>query len=844
MHPQLDWAGHEFHPQFTVPEIVAHRESRTCLDCVQPPPNDNCASATPVSEGVYTGTTNGASNDGAASCGLAWGPDVWYSYTAPCDGVLVISAEGSGFPVISLHDGCTCSTSNCCIPHGGPGCTDPVCAEFVCAVAPWCCFGVPEFGWDSDCVWLASLLCGGEQVNCAQGMVSTAVVEGTSYLIRVAWQFGETGPFSLSINLDPEAIPAPTNVSATDGTQCDVFITWSDVSAAEVYDVYRSVDNPPCPGTPIGTTQQNSYIDTLALPGQVYFYAVRARNACTSSDCSNANSGFGTAEPGVPENVSASDDAHCDRVHVTWDPAPSATAYRVYRSDSGDACQALLDQTTATHFDDYTAAPGQTYYYSIKATNDCYIGNCSEVDAGRAYCAGACCFGDGFCTLVDQESCSSTNGAYLGDGTSCTPNPCPQPACCLPDGWCEELSLDDCSSAGGVSQGAGTSCNAVNCPDPDGACCSTVGVCITDTESNCVASGGTYQGDGTLCDPNPCFQIGACCLGQTCAADTSETDCTAAAGIFLGPGSTCTPGVCTPGTGACCSDAGMCIVLPEGQCVGTGGTYQGDDTECEPSPCPQIGACCHGQSCSADTPLSICEASGGVFLGAGSICEQGVCEGACCIGQACAADTTSPDCDAAGGLFLGPGSTCAPGVCDPTTGACCSDVGFCLIFTEAECLALGATYHGDDTMCEPNPCLQIGACCIGQSCAADTTLPDCDATAGVFLGPGSICEPGACSPPSGACCSDTGLCIILTEADCVTFGATYQGDDTTCSPDPCSASCPEDLSGNGQVDFADILAIVAAWGPCGGSCPEDLSGNNQVDFADVLVVIAAWGACP
>ncbi|MHC5115299.1 MAG: hypothetical protein ACYTGP_12825 [Planctomycetota bacterium] len=56
--------------------------------------------------------------------------------------------------------------------------------------------------------------------------------------------------------------------------------------------------------------------------------------------------------------------------------------------------------------------------------------------------------------------------------------------------------------------------------------------------------------------------------------------------------------------------------------------------------------------------------------------------------------------------------------------------------------------------------------------------------------------------------------------------------------------CPEDLSGNGQVDFADILVIISAWGPCPPDCPEDLSGNGQVDFADILVVISAWGPCP
>ncbi|MHC5113616.1 MAG: lamin tail domain-containing protein [Planctomycetota bacterium] len=57
------------------------------------------------------------------------------------------------------------------------------------------------------------------------------------------------------------------------------------------------------------------------------------------------------------------------------------------------------------------------------------------------------------------------------------------------------------------------------------------------------------------------------------------------------------------------------------------------------------------------------------------------------------------------------------------------------------------------------------------------------------------------------------------------------------------AACVEDLSGNGQVDFADILVVIGAWGPCGVPCPQDLSGNGQVDFADILVIIAAWGPC-
>jgi len=46
--------------------------------------------------------------------------------------------------------------------------------------------------------------------------------------------------------------------------------------------------------------------------------------------------------------------------------------------------------------------------------------------------------------------------------------------------------------------------------------------------------------------------------------------------------------------------------------------------------------------------------------------------------------------------------------------------------------------------------------------------------------------------------------------------------------------CVPDLSGNGAVDFADILAI----------CEEDLDGSGDVGFGDILVVIGAWGDCP
>ncbi len=58
-----------------------------------------------------------------------------------------------------------------------------------------------------------------------------------------------------------------------------------------------------------------------------------------------------------------------------------------------------------------------------------------------------------------------------------------------------------------------------------------------------------------------------------------------------------------------------------------------------------------------------------------------------------------------------------------------------------------------------------------------------------------------------------------------------------------ASACPEDVDDNGVVEFADLLAVLTAWGPC-KDCPEDIDGNGVVDFSDLLAILAAWGPCP
>jgi hypothetical protein len=56
---------------------------------------------------------------------------------------------------------------------------------------------------------------------------------------------------------------------------------------------------------------------------------------------------------------------------------------------------------------------------------------------------------------------------------------------------------------------------------------------------------------------------------------------------------------------------------------------------------------------------------------------------------------------------------------------------------------------------------------------------------------------------------------------------------------------PGDVDGDGTVGFADLLALLAAWGPCPEGCPPtcaaDFDDDCTVGFNDLLILLANWG---
>ena len=95
-------------------------------------------------------------------------------------------------------------------------------------------------------------------------------------------------------------------------------------------------------------------------------------------------------------------------------------------------------------------------------------------------------------------------------------------------------------------------------------------------------------------DFTPPDVTGACCSpGQVCE-EISAADCGNQGGNFEGAGTDCIPNPCPPDPmGACCAVGSpwACTFVTETACLGSGGVYNGDGTQCTDIEDPAVGGC-------------------------------------------------------------------------------------------------------------------------------------------------------------------------------------------------------------------------------------------------------------
>ncbi|MCD8383606.1 MAG: leucine-rich repeat protein [Clostridiales bacterium] len=160
-----------------------------------------------------------------------------------------------------------------------------------------------------------------------------------------------------------------------ENTSSGVQVTWSTVSGATSYRVYRKVSGGNS-WTRIATVSSSTltYTDTAVEDGSgtTYYYTVRAVSGNTLGSYDSSKSIVRLAQPTVTlSNASTG-------VTVKWGAVTGATSYRIYRKTVSGSWQNLgsVSSSTLTYTDTVVADnSGTTYYYTVRAVSGSTLGS-------------------------------------------------------------------------------------------------------------------------------------------------------------------------------------------------------------------------------------------------------------------------------------------------------------------------------------------------------------------------------------------------------------------------------------------------------------------------------------
>jgi len=562
-----------------------------------PPANDECAAALALTEGQFYGDSDGATGTSTSSCGVGDTRDVWFDYVASRTGATRISL-----------------------------CCDLSDHLFDTTIAVYSACGGAELACNND-------FCG--QIS----QVDFNVVAGTHYRVRVAGNAGATGGFRMTITNPPGIVCGPV-VNPANGSQY-YLITKDSWSGAEA----RAVAMGGHLAT-INDAAENTWVRDNVLAcvyGDVRWAWIGLYETAPNSNIwvwsSGQIAGYRNWSGGEPNLLDT--ELYAQMVtDGTWNNLPDeghwwlGGEYALVEIDAAGAC-CFTDETCAVLLPAQCAAQGGLF---LGGGTDCTPNPCV---------AGACCMLDGTCSLMTPAECVAANGTFDG-APSCDPNPCAQPGVCCLDDVCQmspTLGPAWCITQGGLYQGDNTTCETNPCPQDE---CADAGYVLSNTPiygrnhfatgtdiSSCAGGGdgdwndvwykwrAPCDGSATfgLCQGNwfdSSIAVYASCGGAELACDDDgcgwgggpsvvTINVTNGASYYIriagwsgSTGEFQLEVTHTPCAGACCVD-GVCIILPQAECVAGGGTYKGDGVSCDPNPCSCVGDLnCDGQVSFAD----------------------------------------------------------------------------------------------------------------------------------------------------------------------------------------------------------------------------------------------------
>ncbi len=145
-----------------------------------------------------------------------------------------------------------------------------------------------------------------------------------------------------------------------------IVLHWDAVRNTEQYKIFRS-DNESSNFSLVGTAAYSTFLDKETKPGGTYYYRIVCVNGTAESQISNAVkvvAPSATPKPPLTPPVNVKGSAGTEGILVTWDAAPYAKTYHVFRSfNSGEF--AFFGQTSSTRYLDKGATEPGVFSYKI-----------------------------------------------------------------------------------------------------------------------------------------------------------------------------------------------------------------------------------------------------------------------------------------------------------------------------------------------------------------------------------------------------------------------------------------------------------------------------------------------
>lgn len=159
-------------------------------------------------------------------------------------------------------------------------------------------------------------------------------------------------------------LSAPGGVKTASAGYDSIKVSWSKVSYAAKYTVYRATSKSG-KYTNIGSTTGTSLTSKKLVTGKTYYYKVRASKDRIYSSYSKVVSG--SSRPAAP-SVSAK--AGKKAVTISWKKVTGANSYTIYRATSKNGKYTRVTTTKGSSTLKYTDKKlkgGKTYYYKVRA---------------------------------------------------------------------------------------------------------------------------------------------------------------------------------------------------------------------------------------------------------------------------------------------------------------------------------------------------------------------------------------------------------------------------------------------------------------------------------------------